>query len=171
MVKADVGDLIVEYLEKNGYHGLYNEFGECACLIKDLGACENISLDCLPGWMSPCDCGEHDFHITNVQHEINGEKNIVGERKEKPMVTMRETIELRSPGCQILVNQQEDCVVMAVETWGEDSRLCGRMELDPEQALRLAAFLVELANKAQDQKEEDKKIDRETEENIFNDNL
>lgn len=165
MDNIDVGDLIVEYLEKHGYHGLYNEYGECACLIKDIGACEDISLDCVPGYMSPCTCGEHDFHITKVQREINDEKNIAKERKEKPMVTMRESIELRSPGCQILVNQQEDCVVMAVETWGDDdTRGLGRMELDPEQALRLAAFLVELANKAQDQEEENKNIDNETEE-------
>jgi len=59
----DVGDIVYAYLEKNGYHGLWNPSGECACVLKDLGACGEMSHECQAGYMAPCDCGDHDFHI------------------------------------------------------------------------------------------------------------
>lgn len=59
----DVGDIVYEYLEKNGYHGLWNPDGECACVLKDLGACDEMNQNCQAGYMAPCDCGDHDFHI------------------------------------------------------------------------------------------------------------
>jgi hypothetical protein len=60
----DVGRIVAEYLEAHGYDGLWNPDGECACLTNDIGACEQIYHECQAGWMAPCTCGEHDFHIT-----------------------------------------------------------------------------------------------------------
>jgi len=63
-----VRDIIQEYLKKNGYDGLYNEAGDCACLVDDLmpcTACEGVYVDdCEPGYKTPCDCGGHDWHIS-----------------------------------------------------------------------------------------------------------
>lgn len=161
----DVGDIIEEYLEKNGYHGLYTEFGECACLIKDIGACENISLDCIPGWMSPCDCGEHDFHITSVKRELDTKKSIVKEKKEKPMSVMRESMELMTTGCQVLINQQSESIVLSVSFWDSDStRIHRRFDFDAEQADKLSEFLARLALKAREQAKENERIDTEEEE-------
>jgi hypothetical protein len=64
--RVDVLDMVREYLERPGYHGLYNGDAECACLLKDLSACENLSADCTAGWMAPCDCGAHAWHLTSV---------------------------------------------------------------------------------------------------------
>jgi hypothetical protein len=64
-LKIDVLDMITEYLEQHGYHGLYNPDGECACTPPGLAPCGNMSQHCVAGWMAPCDCGEHDWHITS----------------------------------------------------------------------------------------------------------
>lgn len=56
-------DIVRQYLESNGYDGLYDA-GECACKRDDLAPCGNIGHDCMPGYLSACDCGdEHDWHI------------------------------------------------------------------------------------------------------------
>ena len=59
----NVLDIVKAYLEANGYDGLYNEWGECACLVSDLAPCALISTDCAAGMKGPCDCGDHDWHI------------------------------------------------------------------------------------------------------------
>ena len=62
-----VRDIVRDYLRKHGYDGLYNDAGDCACLIDDLmpcTACEGAYVDdCEPGYKTPCDCGGHDWHI------------------------------------------------------------------------------------------------------------
>ena len=45
-----VKEIIIDYLEKNGYDGLCNDFGECGCLKDDLAPCECISTECKPGY-------------------------------------------------------------------------------------------------------------------------
>jgi len=59
---VDVGGIVAEYLEKNGYDGLYND--DCGCRLEDLGACGDMSSSCIAGWLGPCDCGVHGWHIT-----------------------------------------------------------------------------------------------------------
>jgi hypothetical protein len=57
-------EIIYKYLEDNGYDGLTNINGECACDLSNIGPCgENLS-SCQPGYKVSCDCGEHDYHIT-----------------------------------------------------------------------------------------------------------
>jgi len=151
--KVDVGDIVVAYLEREGYHGLYNPDGKCACLIKDIGACENLYQDCIAGWLAPCDCGEHDWHITSDRGPHENMGNNKKGTKDTSMATMRDTIEIVGPGCQLLINQQGECVVFSVESWGDetDRRMFSRLELDPMQADRLSGFLSGLALKAQEQ--------------------
>lgn len=60
--------LVVEALKAGGFDGLHNVDGECACEANDLAPCGHPNLDCAPGYRSPCDCGEHDFHI-GAAHE------------------------------------------------------------------------------------------------------
>ena len=62
----DVADIVEAYLKKNGYDGLWNEDGECACLLEDLFPCEAIHVDdCHPGYKVTCppECGEHEWHV------------------------------------------------------------------------------------------------------------
>ena len=56
------------WLNENGYDGLYNADGECACRIGDLVSCEEPFGRCLPGYQVPCpeNCGEHYFHIQST---------------------------------------------------------------------------------------------------------
>lgn len=58
----NVKKIVKEYLEKNGYDGLYS-VDDCACEVSDLMPCEEMGWDCTAGYKFPCDCGEHDFHI------------------------------------------------------------------------------------------------------------
>ena len=62
----NVLEIIKEYLIQNGYDGLYNTAGECACLVEDLAPCSESCLDCEPGYRGPCLCGgDHDFDLTS----------------------------------------------------------------------------------------------------------
>ena len=56
---------VLEYLKKNGFDGLFNDNGECACDLADLCPCDSEGIEeCQPGHKKPCDCGEeHEFHI------------------------------------------------------------------------------------------------------------
>jgi hypothetical protein len=74
---------------------------------------------------------------------------------------MRETIELMAPGVQILVNQQGDQVVLAVETWDDDGerRLWSRVELNHGDAAALGAWITTYAARAMKQHEENERID------------
>lgn len=59
---TDVIYMVREYLEKNGYDGLYYP-GECACTIKDIAPCGQIDGSCIAGHYISLACDEHDFHI------------------------------------------------------------------------------------------------------------
>jgi hypothetical protein len=49
-----VQDVIVNYLNLNGYDGLYNP-DLCACKTEDLNTCECINIfDCEPGYIQDC---------------------------------------------------------------------------------------------------------------------
>jgi hypothetical protein len=59
-----IKEIVREYLEKNGYDGLFND--DCACLLNDLYPCGEIG-NCQAGYKGACnggDCeGDCDFHI------------------------------------------------------------------------------------------------------------
>jgi len=59
-------DIIIEYLEKNGFDGLRSRDASCGCNMAHLGDCgtEGI-LSCEPGYQISCACGDGcEYHIT-----------------------------------------------------------------------------------------------------------
>jgi hypothetical protein len=58
-------DIVRQYLDSNGFDGLYAWDCGCACKCDDLAPCGNIGHDCMPGYLQSCpdDCGDHDWHI------------------------------------------------------------------------------------------------------------
>ena len=60
----NVREILIDYLIGNGFDGLFNEDGTCACSIDELCACGDPTEHCQPGIKVPCDCPEHcDYHI------------------------------------------------------------------------------------------------------------
>lgn len=59
--------LVEEGLKRGGYDGLFNELGDCACLIGGLAPCyDGFSMGCQAGWKQKCNdkCGhESDWHV------------------------------------------------------------------------------------------------------------
>lgn len=65
----NVQGMVKEWLEAHGYDGLYND-GQCGCKTADLMPCSSESVGiCEPGYESPCDCGDHYFHIGQTRAE------------------------------------------------------------------------------------------------------
>jgi len=68
-----VKEIVEKYLQENGYDGLFNSSGECACKIGDLIPCWSEGLEnCRAGHLVPCPgpehceaaaCGESCWHI------------------------------------------------------------------------------------------------------------
>lgn len=54
-------DIVAEWLELNGFDGLYSPNGECACKNGDLFPCGDI-YECKPGMFADSD-EENDFYI------------------------------------------------------------------------------------------------------------
>ena len=52
----DVREIIIGYLEDEGFDGLLNTEQECCCMSDDLGPCESGCLDCQPGKNCKRDC-------------------------------------------------------------------------------------------------------------------
>lgn len=54
---TNVLEIVRQYLKTNGYDGLYNEDGQCACLLTDLHPCGDYNdiSECSPGYKRVCD--------------------------------------------------------------------------------------------------------------------
>jgi len=61
-----VVEIVRKYLVDNGYDGLFSE-GVCACTHEDLAPCGQIEGNCTAGFKTPCNCGEHDYHIEETK--------------------------------------------------------------------------------------------------------
>ncbi len=63
-----VEEIVIEYLEANGFDGLYEPSESCACDMADLIACQDYCSGCVAGYkhLCPTDCGDpdHEFHIS-----------------------------------------------------------------------------------------------------------
>lgn len=63
----DLKKLVKQALEREGFDGLFNLNGACACTNEDLFPCEQPGVDCEPGYLAPCDgtCNHGDcpYHI------------------------------------------------------------------------------------------------------------
>jgi hypothetical protein len=51
---VDVKTTIKEYLEENGYDGLYNGEIQCCCKKDELFICGEVYLDCRAGYLAQC---------------------------------------------------------------------------------------------------------------------
>ena len=59
-----IKEIVKEYLEKNGFDGLYDTW-RCACLLtdNDFMICDE-PRDCRAGYKGPCTCGDgHDYDV------------------------------------------------------------------------------------------------------------
>ena len=61
----DVLEIVKKYLEDNGFDGLFNVNGECACPVGALCQCDECFSECEPGYrVEGCTCGQGcDYHI------------------------------------------------------------------------------------------------------------
>lgn len=70
-----VADILKKWLEDNGYDGLWRDgYYYCCCRVEDLMPCEGEGdvMDCQPGYIQECDCGEGcDYHIGPRKDEKN----------------------------------------------------------------------------------------------------
>jgi hypothetical protein len=57
-----VKEIIIKYLEENGFEGLHSE--ECGCSIDNLAACDENCLNCIPGYKHLDPNGEFNYVIT-----------------------------------------------------------------------------------------------------------
>lgn len=53
-MSIDVLTIVEKYLSDNGYDGLFNEQGECACLVGELSPASCIIDDCKAGYKHEC---------------------------------------------------------------------------------------------------------------------
>ena len=66
--KITVEDIVTKYLIDNNYDGLFYDELECACTLDCLFPCgDSFNMDCIAGYKTECDCGEHDFHISETK--------------------------------------------------------------------------------------------------------
>lgn len=61
----NVRKILEQHLDRHGFDGLWNSNIECGCLLDDLCPCDNIDLDCEPGYKIPSDNPEFDWLITS----------------------------------------------------------------------------------------------------------
>lgn len=70
-MNKDVTQMVTEWLKQNGYDGLYNDDGQCACDISDINPCGEICTECTAGMKEPCECGDgHNYHIVEVEGTV-----------------------------------------------------------------------------------------------------
>lgn len=60
MIIVDVMSMVEEYLKTNGYDGLLQADGECACLLGDLAPCGELYASCRAGHRVECDENVHE---------------------------------------------------------------------------------------------------------------
>lgn len=98
-MSASVREIVRKHLEREGYDGLFNEVGECACLRDDLAPCGSMNELCEEGYRVECADPECEFHDDKGHWHMVGEKPvppsgfIVGEQylfvREEPLIVKR----------------------------------------------------------------------------------
>lgn len=73
----NVLEIVREYLQKNGYDGLFNSTYACGCEASDLAPCDGELEQCEVGYKGPCiaeECendGDCEWHIGPVKHDAD----------------------------------------------------------------------------------------------------
>jgi len=64
-------DIVKDWLEDNGFNGLFHDSGECACKIDDLMPCGGPCLECEAGYVVSAtdDEGEEGFRVSRNKPE------------------------------------------------------------------------------------------------------
>ena len=66
--RMDVQKIVKKYLHENGFGGLMEPWGECACEIDDLMPCCDPCADCEPGYKHVTDMSKGwDFRISKTK--------------------------------------------------------------------------------------------------------
>ena len=64
-IVLDVADIGLKWANDNGREGFYNPDAECACPLDDFAPChDGLQGCCIPGFITLCLCGGHEFHIS-----------------------------------------------------------------------------------------------------------
>ena len=66
--------IVGHFLHSQGYDGLYNTDGECACEIGDLCPCDEMFAACKPGYRGPDPTGDCNFMIYGRKEDAEAAK-------------------------------------------------------------------------------------------------
>ena len=70
-----VKEMVIDYLKQYHFDGLWNQDGECVCIISDLSPANCMTDECMAGYINVCDCGDHDYHIgAHIQTDLKGNR-------------------------------------------------------------------------------------------------
>ena len=67
----NIGQIIEDYLIKNGYSGLYCDDGDCVCNMDDLFCCGEDCTGCNPGYEIEDKTGEYKYMISSKKLDID----------------------------------------------------------------------------------------------------
>jgi hypothetical protein len=68
-------EIIEEYLIRNGFDGLFNEAGQCACKLNDLFPCLDCFDECEPGYLHAAQHDDEEFRICRTKGEKRRNSN------------------------------------------------------------------------------------------------
>jgi len=65
----EIKDIVKDWLEENGYSGLFHDSGECACTTDDLMPCDCPCHECEAGYVVTVagDDGEESFRVQKTK--------------------------------------------------------------------------------------------------------
>lgn len=71
-----VREIVENWLLKNGYDGLADEYGECGCELEDVMPCDEPHAEsCVAGHKVECQCGEGcEWHMAPGPRETPSKK-------------------------------------------------------------------------------------------------
>lgn len=78
----NVKEMVKVVLVVNGFNGLYDEDGECACQVEDLMPCGGEVGNCQAGWLAKSDNEEYDYLIVGTK-PVDEKKEETGEEVSK----------------------------------------------------------------------------------------
>ncbi len=70
MSELTVRDILKQWLEANGYGGLYDD-NECGCAVDNLIPCDGPCYPCHPGYIGPSPDSEYDFLIYGTEKAVS----------------------------------------------------------------------------------------------------